>query len=110
MTTGRQIAAARALLGMTEAELAEATGLSLMELRRIEVRYDEADNDDGAVASVKSALEDAGISFIDPRASSAAGGEGIRLSAPSSASVDTNDDETVQYPEMAQNGPFGAGG
>jgi transcriptional regulator with XRE-family HTH domain len=110
--TGRQIAAARALLGMTDAEVADAAGLSQTLVQRIEARLDDTDADAHAeeTASIRRVLEDAGITFIDPRATSAAGGAGIRLSAPASPSIDTKDEETVQYPEMAKNGPFGAGG
>ena len=110
MITGRQIAAARALLGMTDAEVADAAGLSQTLVQRIEARLDDADADAEETASIRRVLEDAGITFIDPRTTSAAGGAGIRLSAPASQSIDTRDEETVQYPEMAKNGPFGAGG
>jgi hypothetical protein len=41
---------------------------------------------------------------------SAAGGPGVRLSVPLSTSHDTDASGTVQYPEMAKDGPFGAGG
>ncbi len=106
MITGRQIAAARVLLGLTQDELARRAKLAAEALQSIENGAD----DEAALTALRSALEDAGISFIDERATSAAGGIGIRLSVPSTTTVDTDSEETVQYPEMAENGPFGAGG
>ncbi len=105
MITGRQIAAARVLLGLTQDELAQRGKLAAEALQSIETGGN--DGDEAALTALRSALEDAGISFIDERATSAAGGVGIRLSVPSTT---TDSQETVQYPEMAENGPFGAGG
>jgi len=108
MITGRQIAAARVLLGLTQEELARRAKLAAEALQSIEIGGN--DGDEAALTALRSALEDAGISFIDDRATSAAGGVGIRLSVPSTTTVDTDSQETVQYPDMAENGPFGAGG
>lgn len=110
MTTGKQVSAARMLLGMTQAQLADRVGLSVSTLERLENADEGAEDEASARAQISAALEQAGVTFIDERVTSAAGGFGVRLSVPASQSVDTGSDETVQYPEMARNGPFGAGG
>lgn len=108
MIDGRQITAARALLDLTQEELADRAQLTIPAIQALEAGAGHIhDNENAAV--VRAALEDAGINFIDERATSAAGGVGVRLAVPS-ASVDTDEQHTVQYPEMATNGPFGAGG
>ena len=126
MVTGPQIIAARALLGLSQEDLAHRADLPLSVLQDIEARHEKVQEDEGALEPLRLALESAGIAFIDAitadagrraehrrqreRATSSAGGPGVRLAAPQSASVDTNAQETVQYPEMAKNGPLGAGG
>lgn len=109
MLTGRQIAAARALLGMAQPELAMAANISVPTLKRMEASAGEVSGLKNNIGAVKAALEAAGITFIDERTTSAAGGPGVRLSVPLTTSIDTNSQETVQYPEM-KDGPFGAGG
>lgn len=108
--SGRQVAAARALLGITQEELAKRACLAVQTLQEIETTAQDFDDSNNDLQAVRIALERAGVTFIDERATSSAGGAGIRLSAPQSASIDTIATETVQYPEMARNGPFGAGG
>ena len=110
MITGKQIAAARTLLGMTPAELAQRTALPLPMIEQLEASWQEFQDDRGEAATLRTVLQDAGITFIDDHVTSAAGGPGVRLSAPMSASLDTDAQQTVQYPEMAKDGPFGAGG
>jgi hypothetical protein len=110
MITGTQIAAARALLGMAPAELARLAQLPLPTVERMELSRMQYPDDIGEAATLKGVLEHAGVTFIDGRVTSAAGGPGVRLSVPISTSVDSGTRETVQYPEMAENGPFGAGG
>lgn len=110
MITGKQIAAARALLGMTLAELAQRAALPLPMIEQLEASSQEFPDDRGEAAALRTVLQDAGITFIDDHAPSAAGGPGIRLSAPISSSLDIDAQQTVQYPEMAKDGPFGPGG
>lgn len=98
------------LLGLTQAQLADRVGLSVSTLERLENAVEGVEDEASTLARISAALEQAGITFIDERVTSAAGGFGVRLSVPASQSVDTDDGETVQYPEMARNGPFGAGG
>ncbi|MDH4441529.1 MAG: helix-turn-helix domain-containing protein [Rhizobium sp.] len=107
---GRQITAARTLLGLTQEEVANRAQLSMPAMQALEAASGDILQDrETDLAAVRTVLEDAGIIFIDERATSAAGGAGVRLAVPS-ASVDTDEQQTVQYPEMARNGPFGAGG
>lgn len=110
MHTGKQVSAARMLLGMTQEQLADRAGLSVSTVERLENSAPGSEDEAGVLAGVRAVLEAAGVTFIDERVTSAAGGFGVRLSVPASQSVDTDDDKTVQYPEMAKNGPFGAGG
>ena len=110
MHTGRQVSAARILLGMTKAQLADRAGLPVSTVERLESSAPLAGEEVAMLDGIRSVLEDAGVTFIDERVTSAAGGFGVRLSVPASQSVDTDGNETVQYPEMAKNSPFGAGG
>lgn len=73
MISNTQIKAARALLGMKQAELAKEVGLSLSALSNIENGI--SDPRVSNLMKIKKALEDAGIEFIDPNG----GGAGVRL-------------------------------
>lgn len=56
---------------------------------------------------MKRSLEDAGVLFIPENG----GGAGVRLARSASASIDTDETETVQYEEHLKNdAPPGAGG
>ncbi|MGO7609282.1 XRE family transcriptional regulator, partial [Rhizobium ruizarguesonis] len=56
---------------------------------------------------MKHALEGAGVVFIPENG----GGAGVRLAKRADASIDTNENETVQYEEYIKNdAPPGAGG
>ncbi|UXN61556.1 helix-turn-helix domain-containing protein [Phyllobacterium zundukense] len=73
--TGRQIAAARTLLGISQAELAVSARISIPTLKRMEASDGYATGMINNVAAVRSALETAGILFIDPNGN----GPGVRL-------------------------------
>ena len=75
--TGRQIAAARTLIGMSQPELAEAASISVPTLRRMEGSPGEATGLANNVSAVQTALEAAGIAFIQPNG----GGAGVRLTS-----------------------------
>lgn len=75
MITGRQIAAARALLGATQKELAGASAISIPTLKRMEASEGEASGMKNNVAAVVQALIDMGIVFIPENG----GGYGVRL-------------------------------
>jgi len=73
--TGRQIAAARALLAMTQPELASLSKISPTTLKRMEASEGPAAGLPNNVDAVKRALELAGIEFIPANGS----GAGVRL-------------------------------
>ncbi|AWN52171.1 helix-turn-helix transcriptional regulator [Methylobacterium sp. 17Sr1-1] len=75
VVTGRQIAAARVLLGIGQAELAEAATISVPTLKRMEASEGAAAGMANNVRAVVSALEAAGIQFIPENG----GGAGIRF-------------------------------
>lgn len=63
--TGRQIAAARTLLGITQAELASRSNISIPTLKRMEASEGAAVGMDNNVGAVTRALEDAGVEFLN---------------------------------------------
>lgn len=67
-----QLRAARALIGMTQADLAAASGVSLPTIKRIETG---ADAKVSTVDALRTALETAGVEFIPENG----GGAGVRL-------------------------------
>lgn len=102
-----QCRAARALLGWSQDDLADRSSVGRATLANFEkeksVPYDRTLRD------IKSALEQAGVKFIDDNQTSAAGGPGVRLSL--SPKPEVPSPETVQYPEnMEPDAPTGAGG
>ena len=73
--TGRQIAAARALVGLSQSELAANANISVPTLKRMEGSEGVASGMVNNVAAVRAALESAGVIFIDPNGN----GPGVRL-------------------------------
>ncbi len=73
--TGRQIAAARALLGMMQPELAERANISTGTLKRMEASEGAAPGFANNVEAIRRALEAAGVEFIAENG----GGAGVRL-------------------------------
>lgn len=73
--TGRQIAAGRALVGKTQAELASEAQISVPTLKRMEASVGSAVGMANNVAAVVTALEAAGVEFIPENG----GGAGVRL-------------------------------
>ena len=61
---GRQIAAARTLLGLGQKELAEAALISVPTLKRMEASVGTVSGLPNNILAVKAALEAAGIEFI----------------------------------------------
>lgn len=79
MLSGKQCQAARALLGLSQAQLSDDTGISAMSLSAFERG--------GAMrasnkATVRQALETAGVAFFAD-GEMISGGEGVRLAMPS---------------------------
>ncbi len=71
--TGRQIAAARTLLGMSQADLASRSNISVPTLKRMEGSEGAAVGLANNVAAVGAALERAGVEFTN------GGQPGVRL-------------------------------
>ena len=83
MITAAQIRAARALLGMDQRRLAEASGLSLPTIQRMEASDGQVRGNVDSLVKLIEALERAGIELIGEGAtSSGGGGRGVRLRTP----------------------------
>lgn len=78
MVTAAQIRAARALLGWSGAQLAQAGGVSLQTIRRMESELGPGRSSAANVDAVRRALEKAGVQFLDPDDAGTAG-PGVRL-------------------------------
>jgi DNA-binding XRE family transcriptional regulator len=82
MLIASQIRAARALLGIDQRQLAEAAGLSLPTIQRMEASTGpQVRGNMESVAKVVDALERAGVELISDGAASLGGGRGVRLKA-----------------------------
>lgn len=77
LVSGRQIAAGRALLGMTQSELAALASISIPTLKRMEASDGAAQGLTNNVDAVCRALEAAGVLLIEPNGQ----GAGVRLKA-----------------------------
>jgi transcriptional regulator with XRE-family HTH domain len=76
MLSGVQIRAARALLGWDQARLAEAAGVSLITVKRIEAAGNEIQANFQTVVKIKDACIKAGVQFLDEEGGL---GYGVRL-------------------------------
>lgn len=74
MLTPAQIRAARHLASLSQADIVEATGLSLPTIKRAESEREVSVSTE-AVAAIRAALEAAGVEFIAENG----GGAGVRL-------------------------------
>lgn len=84
---GRQIAAARSLIGIGQAELASQASISVPTLKRMEAADGPAAGMPNNVKAVVDALETYGIVFIPENG----GGAGVRLLMPKLPSRDSPD-------------------
>jgi predicted transcriptional regulator len=73
--TSEVLRAARALLRWEQRHLADASSVSLPTIKRLESKRGSLGAHDSTVAALRSALEKAGIQFIDENG----GGAGVRL-------------------------------
>lgn len=80
--TGRQIAAARTLIGRDQKELAQAAGISAPTLRRMELTIGIPGGIKNNLLAIQRALEQAGVVFVFD---SEDGGAGVRLKKPETA-------------------------
>ena len=79
MITGPQMRAARALLGLDQRQLAQAAGLSLPTIQRMEASDGVVRGNVDSLMKLVGALDAAGIVLIAEGAVSPGGGRGIRL-------------------------------
>ncbi len=79
MITAAQLRAARALLGMDQRALAEASGLSLPTIQRMEASEGVIRGQVESLMKLIGALDAAGIELINEGAASNGGGRGVRL-------------------------------
>jgi transcriptional regulator with XRE-family HTH domain len=79
LITAPQLRAARALLRMDQRTLAEAAGLSLPTIQRMEASEGNVRGNVDSLVKLIRALEDAGIELIQEGAISQGGGRGVRL-------------------------------
>ena len=79
MITAAQIRAARALLGMDQRALAEASGLSVPTIQRMEASEGVVRGHVDSLMKLIAALDAAGLELINEGAPSQDGGRGVRL-------------------------------
>lgn len=77
--TSEQIKAARALLRWEQKDLAKASGISLPSIGRLEMKPGAISAYASTQQAIRSALEVAGIEFLEDGQASASGGAGVRL-------------------------------
>jgi transcriptional regulator with XRE-family HTH domain len=75
MLTSEQVRAARALLRWEQKDVAEASGVSLPSIKRLEAKTGALAAQDRTVAAIRTALVNAGVEFIPENG----GGAGVRL-------------------------------
>lgn len=79
MLSPNQMRAARALLGWDQRRLADAAGVSLPTIRRMEASEGQVRGHVDTLVKVVDALEGAGVELIAEGAASLGGGRGVRL-------------------------------
>ena len=79
MITAVQLRAARALLGMDQRALAEASGLSLPTIRRMEASEELIRGNVESLMKLIAALDTGGVELINEGVISERGGRGVRL-------------------------------
>jgi transcriptional regulator with XRE-family HTH domain len=78
LLTAEQVRAARALLGWSQPQLAEATGLSMSSVRRIETPGGPAQSRAGSLEAVRATFEREGVVFLGA-GEMVDGGPGVRF-------------------------------
>ncbi len=79
MITGRQLKAARALLGMDQHTLSDLSAVSLATIRRMEASPGTVRSNVDTLMKIVETLEQEGIQLIAEGADSFEGGRGVRL-------------------------------
>jgi transcriptional regulator with XRE-family HTH domain len=108
MLTPSQCRAARALLDWSQQNLAEYSKIGNATIRNFEGGKSVPQH--ATLDVLKRCLEAAGVVFVDG-AYSGYGGPGARLRAAAGSAIDTDESETIQYPEfLPGDGGPGSGG
>lgn len=81
MLTGRQLRAARALLGMDQRALAMASGVSLATIRRMEGSAGTVRSNVDSLVRIVETLDREGVTLIAEGTHGPDGGRGVRLKA-----------------------------
>jgi transcriptional regulator with XRE-family HTH domain len=79
MLTAAQLKAARALLGIDQRTLAEASGLSLPTIQRMEASDGTIRGNVDSLVKLIAALDSLGVALIGDGAASSGGGRGVRV-------------------------------
>jgi transcriptional regulator with XRE-family HTH domain len=79
MITSGQLRASRAILGIDQRALAEAAGLSLPTIQRMEASEGVVRGNVDSLMKLVAALDELGIELIADNAPSQSGGRGVRL-------------------------------
>lgn len=79
MITAAQLKAARALLGIDQRQLAEASGLSLPTIQRMEASDGTIRGNVDSLVKLTEALDALGVDLISAGVASQGGGRGVRL-------------------------------
>ena len=82
MISAGQLRAARALLGIDQRQMAEAAGLSLPTIQRMEASEGVIRGNVDSLMKLVGALDTLGIELITDNAASQGGGRGVRLKRP----------------------------
>jgi len=82
MITAGQLRAARALLGIDQRQMAEAAGLSLPTIQRMEASEGVIRGNVDSLMKLVGALDSLGIELITDNAASQGGGRGVRIKRP----------------------------
>jgi len=82
MITAGQLRASRALLGIDQRTLAEAAGLSLPTIQRMEASDGVIRGNVDSLMKLVAALDALGVELISDNAMSQTGGRGVRLRRP----------------------------
>jgi transcriptional regulator with XRE-family HTH domain len=79
MITAAQLRASRAILGIDQSKLAEAAGLSVPTIQRMEASEGVIRGNVDSLMKLVAALDALGIELITDNAASQSGGRGVRL-------------------------------
>jgi transcriptional regulator with XRE-family HTH domain len=102
MLTAAQLRAARALLGLDQRRLAEAAGLSLPTIQRMEASEGTVRGNVDSLVKLVEALERVGVEFIAEGSPSGGGGRGVRLKTAASAPSPTPEPRPMPPSEPGQ--------